>query len=387
MNKLTDREAFWDLILRIGLIAVAVFGAGMLFTIEYPPVDSVQQGFRGVGIVQTFHPDRVQAQLAANQVPEPLEPADPDSEPAREIYQNVQVLGDLTDAQFIRVMSAITEWVSPEQGCAYCHAEGEDLSSDSLYTKVVARRMLQMTRDINVNWEPHVAQTGVTCYTCHRGQPVPAAVWYNDPGPRHTPGVLGNPGGQNTVALAAGLSSLPFDPFTPYLTGGGGDASIRVNSDTALPSGNRHSIKETEWTYSLMMHMSQSLGVNCTYCHNSRSFRDWEQSSPTRATAWHGIQMVRQLNAEYIEPLQNVFPNHRLGPLGDPLKVNCTTCHAGVYKPFFGVSMLQDYPELKVAGGVTGVPVEPAPAAVPEPGPAQVPGAEGQPPPSGQPAQ
>ncbi|UEM22854.1 photosynthetic reaction center cytochrome c subunit [Skermanella mucosa] len=376
MNKLTDKEAFWDLILRIGLVAVAVFGAGMLFTIEYPPVDSVQRGYRGVGLVQTFQPETVQAQLAANQVPEPLEPADPDSVPATEIYENVQVLRDLTDAQFIRVMSAITEWVSPEQGCAYCHAEGEPLSSDSLYTKVVARRMLQMTRDINVNWEPHVAQTGVTCYTCHRGQPVPANVWYNNPGPPHAAGVLGNNGGQNGVSYAAGLTSLPFDPFTPFLSGGGTDADIRARADTALPTGNRSSIKQTEWTYGLMIHMSESLGVNCTYCHNSRSFRDWEQSSPVRVTAWHGIQMVRELNDEYIDPLQSIFPSHRLGPLGDPLKVNCTTCHAGVYKPFFGAGMVKDYPELDVAAGITAAPMEPTPALIP------VPGTDGQPAPA-----
>ena len=78
-------------------------------------------------------------------------------------------------------MTAITAWVAPVQGCAYCHADGEDLSSDKLYTKVVARRMLQMTRHINGDWKQHVAATGVTCYTCHRGQPVPAAVWFTDP--------------------------------------------------------------------------------------------------------------------------------------------------------------------------------------------------------------
>ena len=36
----------------------------------------------------------------------------------------------------------------------------------------------------------------------------------------------------------------------------------------------------------------------------------------------------------------------RLGPHGDPLKVNCATCHQGAYKPLLGVSMLRDYPEL-----------------------------------------
>ena len=64
----------------------------------------------------------------------------------------------------------------------------------------------------------------------------------------------------------------------------------------------------------------------------------------------------------------------------------CSTCHEGVYKPLYGVSMLKDYPELAKAGGVTGVPVQPASPVAPEPGPAQTPGS-GQPPASGQPAQ
>ena len=35
-------------------------------------------------------------------------------------------------------MAAITAWVSPKEGCNYCH-EGADLASDAKYTKVVAR--------------------------------------------------------------------------------------------------------------------------------------------------------------------------------------------------------------------------------------------------------
>jgi photosynthetic reaction center cytochrome c subunit len=38
--------------------------------------------------------------------------------------------------------------------------------------------MLQMTQYINSEWKTHVADTGVTCYTCHRGQPVPSALWF-----------------------------------------------------------------------------------------------------------------------------------------------------------------------------------------------------------------
>jgi photosynthetic reaction center cytochrome c subunit len=32
--------------------------------------------------------------------------------------------------------------------------------------------------------------------------------------------------------------------------------------------------------------------------------------------------------------------------MDDVAKVNCQTCHQGVYKPLLGVSMLKDYPKL-----------------------------------------
>jgi len=205
---------------------------------------------------------------------------------------------------------------------------------------VVARRMLEMTRHINADWKVHVADTGVTCYTCHRGNNVPSNVWFESPEAQAITGVLGNPAGQNKPAPDVGLASLPNDPFTPFLQGA---ENIRVVGTTALPEGNRTSIKQTEWTYGLMMHMSKSLGVNCTYCHNSRSFAEWETSSPQRATAYYGIRMVRDLNVEYLGSLSGVFPPNRLGPNGDVPKLNCATCHQGAYKPLYGADILQNH--------------------------------------------
>jgi len=100
-----------------------------------------------------------------------------------------------------------------------------------------------------------------------------------------------------------------------------------------------------------MMHMSTSLGVNCTYCHNSRAFAEWELSPPQRVTAWYGIRMVRDLNNEYMVPLTDVFPAHRKGDTGDVAKSNCLTCHQGAYKPLYGAKMAKDYPALYGPGG------------------------------------
>jgi photosynthetic reaction center cytochrome c subunit len=206
----------------------------------------------------------------------------------------------------------------------------------------VARRMIEMTRDININWKQHVADTGVTCYTCHRGKPVPDAVWFveHETAPR---GAAAGTAGQNRPAAIVNLTSLPYDPFTPYLLN---DGIARVISKTALPTGNTADIKTTEQTYAMMIHTSQALGVNCTHCHNSRSFLDWPESNPQRVVAWYAIQMSRLLNQQYMVPLTDVFPASRLGPTGDVAKVNCTTCHMGQPKPLNGVSMLPNHPEL-----------------------------------------
>jgi photosynthetic reaction center cytochrome c subunit len=95
-----------------------------------------------------------------------------------------------------------------------------------------------------------------------------------------------------------------------------------------------------------MMHMSESLGVNCTYCHNTRNFASWSESRPQRVTAWHGIRMARDINNDYLTPLTKTFPANRLGPTGDVAKVNCTTCHQGAFKPLYGAQMAKDHPEL-----------------------------------------
>ena len=256
----------------------------------------------------------------------------------------------------------------PDQSCNYCH--GVNIIAERLdkYTKVVARRMLQMVADINQDWKSHVQNIGVTCYTCHRGQPVPANIWFEAPAPNHALGMAQMAAGKNHPSVVANGSSLPDDPFTPFLLG---DNNIRVQGTEALPYGNLTSIKQADWTWSLMMHFSESLGVNCTYCHNSRAWSDWSQSSPQRVTAWYGIRMVREQNINYLQPLTSVFPHARLGVLADAPKVNCATCHQGAYKPLYGVSMLKDYPELG-DGTIEPAVTQPQASVEPLPGPRAV---------------
>jgi photosynthetic reaction center cytochrome c subunit len=334
------------LVQSLSITAVALVAA-LLAGCERPPIEAVQNGYRGTGMEQVTNPRTTAVKVALNVAPASLDAASPDGPKASAVYQNVKVLGNLSVAQFSRTMASITQWVAPKEGCVYCHNPA-NFAEDSKYTKVVARRMIQMTQRVNGDWKQHVAQTGVTCYTCHRGNNIPANVWFAPKDRKYEDGLLGDLAGQNLAAPSAGLTSLPFDPYTPFLKD---SAEIRVNGKQALAAtgadANRASLKQTEHTYSLMVHMSESLGVNCTYCHNTRSFQSWEQSRPQRVTAWYGIRMARDLNNDYLGPLTGTFPPHRLGPKGDVAKVNCNTCHQGAFKPLYGAQMAKDFPELQ----------------------------------------
>ncbi|MEE4204356.1 MAG: photosynthetic reaction center cytochrome PufC [Halieaceae bacterium] len=320
--------------------AGVLLGTTLISGCEQPPPETLQRGYRGTGMELVANPKTLAETVAANTIPEATPQLPAAGPKAKDVYQNVQVLGDLSVGQFTRLMAAMTEWIAPEEGCNYCHVN-EGFHLDTLYTKKVARVMTAMTQRVNQDYGDHVGGAGVTCYTCHRGKHVPENVWTTNPGGPHAAGVT--TAMQNIASSAAVSTSLPFDPFTPFFED---DKSIRVAGDTALQTGNRNSIKQTEWIYSLMMHFSDSLGVNCTQCHNTRAFYDWDQSSPERVRAWHGIRMVREINTDFINRTTDWLPDHRKGPLGDPLKANCATCHQGAYKPLLGAQMLKDYPTL-----------------------------------------
>ncbi len=325
----------------VGLVVAILFSVQIVLSFERPPMSSVQQGFRGTGMVETYNPREAEELAEINQPPESFGPLEPGGDKASDVYENVQVLGHLSDDEFIGLMALITEWVSPEEGCAYCHNE-DNLASDEVYAKGVARRMIEMTWNVNANWTDHVKDTGVTCYTCHRGQPQPQYAWYSETGPaQQTGGFSQSRNNQNVATEVAAYSSLPYDALDRLLAAEG---EIRVQPRNGLPIFGQtgSSIQDTEVTYSLMMYMSESLGVNCTFCHNSRAFYKWDESAPQRVRAWHGIQMVRNLNQEYVVPLKPVIPEEHLGVSGDIAKVGCNTCHQGINKPLYGAKMLPD---------------------------------------------
>ncbi|MFW2350900.1 photosynthetic reaction center cytochrome PufC [Qipengyuania sp.] len=331
------------------VLAASVVVTVALAGCELAPKESYQNGYRGTGMDTVM----VKASAAADDVPAPpYDPPGTDGAPAGGIYENLQVLGGISDEQFNYTMAAITAWVSPAEGCNYCH-NPENMASDEKYTKVVARQMLRMTRDINGSWADHVGQTGVTCWTCHRGEAVPSEHW-TLPADSTRGSIARNKHGQNDPVSNSAYSSLPNAAVARYLLGGDEPQVARVVSKGRFPSpANTTSVMEAEQTYAMMMHITQSLGVNCTYCHNAQSFQSWSTSNPPRKTAWYGLNMVRAINHNYIAPLTDVLPDNRKGEMGDPFKANCNTCHRGQNKPLGGYPMAKDYPALWMSAVAT----------------------------------
>jgi photosynthetic reaction center cytochrome c subunit len=332
----------WFNVPSLTLAGVAVAVVFAVTTLNRSSVETVQNGYRGTGMQIVYNPNVVSDSLAGNQAPALL-PVNNVGPYAGTVYKNLGVLQNVRLGSFLRLMQSMTLWVAPSQGCNYCHVNG-NFASNRKYTKRVAYRMIQMVIATNSKWKNHVKNVGVTCYTCHRGANIPRYVWFNSAA-THPPGIFGDAIQIGHPDVNADLSELPGQSaLTDFLLQ---SKKIADNSVTALPSGDRQSILQTEWTYALMMHFSTSLGVNCAFCHNTRAISQWRESTPNRVTAFYGLRMTRELNNKYMLSLTSTFPAALRGPTGDVAKINCSTCHQGVYKPLYGANMVSTYPMLE----------------------------------------
>jgi cytochrome c553 len=66
--------------------------------------------------------------------------------------------------------------ISLRAECGFCHVTS-DFASDARPTKVMARKMIEMTEGLNAT----LGNGRVTCYTCHRGDEMPRTVQPNFP--------------------------------------------------------------------------------------------------------------------------------------------------------------------------------------------------------------
>ncbi len=339
------RDEITGLMLRGGAIGVLAFVAAIAF-MAVPrllggiwPVETAQTGYRGTGMaVVKFVSDNEalgarNAPVAATVPPIPPEPGEP---LAADVYPESGPLGGLTVRNYERVVAQMREWV------------GNDtiFTGEDNYATEVARLHIDMTRNLNENWDSHNGEAGVTCYTCHRGEQVPQNVWFS-PVPLNSwagPNAMF----QNQARAQTYSTTLPVDALQTYLLEEDQLVGIHGYSARDEDGSSNASIYHAYQTYALMLHFANSIGANCTYCHNTRSPADPEGYTPAWGVAQLGRVMTQEINNEYMAPVTPLLPAERLGPLGDVAKVNCATCHQGAGKNLGG-PILSDWPELASA--------------------------------------
>jgi len=320
----------------------------------HSPVRGTQMHFRGLGAAQ-FAPTEARLWVSAT-LPKPEPAVQPEGRPASAVYKNVQVLGQVDAAEFMRLQRAITTWVAPTQGCAFCH-DGQDYASDAKPTKIAARDMLKMVRYVNSAWASHVGPSGVTCFTCHRGQPVPSEALFlrkSMPEPR----VIGH---RDEAWYEPAETVYNFFPAAGYAEYYLGKEPISAQSPVAR-GGQVAQQVVVKRIYEMMMQMSLEIGVNCGFCHNSRALMSWAESTPERWVGFYALRLIRDLNRTYLLPLASKIPQqrervheNRIPALPDweagiqpgNALATCGTCHYGLPKPLNGKALLAYYPELK----------------------------------------
>ena len=87
---------------------------------------------------------------------------------AEQVYKNIQVLRGIPAEQLNDAMHVIRGDLGVS--CEFCHVE-TDRSLDTMAPKQTARRMMVMM--MNLNKTQFDGRQEVTCYTCHRGYPIP----------------------------------------------------------------------------------------------------------------------------------------------------------------------------------------------------------------------
>lgn len=205
---------------------------------------------------------------------------------------NVQVLVGMSSAQ---IWTYMQQYVSGALGvgCQYCH-NINNFASDEYPQKIAARNMLRLVRDVNAefivnlpNWQGNYVQ----CATCHNNAPnnlegfgaqfinsVPPIKVTVDPldangmailDPAQKPEAIREP-----VLLKDAILFYiynyqvwkPFDPNDPE----SGRGSLALTYD-----GGRTQDQVTI-NQNVMNYQAWSLGVGCTFCHNSRNFVAYE---------------------------------------------------------------------------------------------------------------
>ncbi len=98
-----------------------------------------------------------------------------DDKPVEQVKKNIQVLKGMPDSQLRPLMNYFNAALGVR--CNFCHTMKDgriDFVSDEHEHKGIARKMIKMVQDTNKN--SFDGKNTISCFTCHQGRGIPAAV-------------------------------------------------------------------------------------------------------------------------------------------------------------------------------------------------------------------
>ena len=167
-DRRRPRHAHWRTVTSVFGVGMVTIGLIVFFlaigTLQRPPVESVQRGYRGLGMVScTIPPPSLQRRTRTG-----LPEASPNgTRPRSTRIAGLQQRPGAQGRGCRRVHPADdghnrVGLATARLRLLSCRGRGPRI--DKLYTKVDSRRMIEMTRHINADWQKHVGETGVACY-------------------------------------------------------------------------------------------------------------------------------------------------------------------------------------------------------------------------------
>ena len=167
--------------------------------------------------------------------------------------------------------------------CDYCHAQNK--WEEDIPMKDKARMMVNLSNHVNEK----LPKGEVTCWTCHRGKPVP------DKLPALTSESPETVVAQRAIALTPDQAEQPVEKVFKNLKEFGG-----------FPAGNLPFA---------MAYYTKALGVDCKFCHVEPFAKD----TPHKDMARSMIEMVESTGQAFYKEAKN--------------PVRCWTCHRGTHPP------------------------------------------------------
>jgi photosynthetic reaction center cytochrome c subunit len=258
-------------------------------------------------------------------------------------------LANVTVENYERLVEAMRSWT----GIPDLLEPGNDS-----YQTQVAYSMIEMTQNINQNWAAHVqanAEVGVTCYTCHRGQPVPNNIWFRV-GPVNN-NAAGWPAIQNRVTMTSNFTSLPSTYLEHFLLqdedGFYGVAQVHDLASRVENLAGRSAHPADGNDLCLDELLRQLAGRELRVLS--------QQPRVLRSHAGHPAMVDRKPRHHHGAGAAGaVHPAARRGPAGrtsrsdlrDVPKLACRTCHQGEQQPLNGLNVIANWPELAVLDDV-----------------------------------